>query len=442
MNAATATTSIPIAPPRAWFTDPALREVTPLTVTSEGRVFGHLASWRECHLDSGSYGASCVTAPRSRNGYASFMLGAVLTDEGDTIATGPIVLGTPHASVEWNAQTAMHHYSDTGHAVADVRAGEDRHGIWIAGALRPGTTAEQVRALRASPLSGDWRSDPRTGSQELIAALAVNMPGFPIQRPRALVASGGRLLSLLSIGMVPTRDQERAATARAMHLDLLAMDVDVMRATPARRDFAALTSTRDDALIASMGAPGAQVQAWRGVLGVEGLPTGDGRLLAPSSLSAARYPLPLRWAPVDNGGHDGAVIVGRIDGMRREANGAITGWGVIDLGSGAGREAARLIGGNFLSGVSFDLDSTDGEMADSLPVGGEGEQGIFVTSAARIRAATLVAIPAFDEARVELAGDPGYDAFDALVASVLPPLPCGCDSTIQTTIAPAVPALT
>jgi hypothetical protein len=58
-------------------------------------------------------------------------------------------------------------------------------------------TEEQVRALRASALSGDWR---RHGTGlELMAALCVNVAGFPIPRavaasgsPIALVAAGGR----------------------------------------------------------------------------------------------------------------------------------------------------------------------------------------------------------------------------------------------------------
>ena len=43
-------------------------------------------------------------------------------------------------------------------------------------ALRPGLSDEQVRTLRASPLSGDWRYID--GQLELVGALAVNLPGF------------------------------------------------------------------------------------------------------------------------------------------------------------------------------------------------------------------------------------------------------------------------
>jgi hypothetical protein len=51
-------------------------------------------------------------------------------------------------------------------------------GIWFAGALRPCLAKEDIRALRAAPLSGGWRQID--GNLELVAALTVNVPGFPI----------------------------------------------------------------------------------------------------------------------------------------------------------------------------------------------------------------------------------------------------------------------
>jgi hypothetical protein len=69
-----------------------------------------------------------------------------------------------------------------------------------------------VRALRASPISGDWRKVD--GNLELVAALAVNVPGFPvIPRPQGMVASGG-LTSLVATGIVleqPHVDEAPAA---------------------------------------------------------------------------------------------------------------------------------------------------------------------------------------------------------------------------------------
>ncbi|MCI0557761.1 MAG: hypothetical protein MN733_04645, partial [Nitrososphaera sp.] len=73
---------------------------------------------------------------------------------------------------------------------ADIRVGEDEHGVWVAGALRPGISEIELREVRSAPLSGDWR--PINNKMQLIAAHAVNVPGFPVKRTRAkaLVSSG------------------------------------------------------------------------------------------------------------------------------------------------------------------------------------------------------------------------------------------------------------
>src|SRR5690606_28522549 len=200
----------PVAPPRAWFADPQLAGPTPITITDDGRIFGHLASWDVCHIASPQGADVCVVAPRSQKGYARFHTGSLVTDDGETIGVGRITMGTGHAGPGLRAAAAAEHYDNTGTAVADVRAGEDAHGIWVAGALRPDVTPEQVRALRSSPLSGDWRRVD--GNLELHAALAVNVPGFPIPRPAGLVASG-ELQALVASGVVADAalDSGRAA---------------------------------------------------------------------------------------------------------------------------------------------------------------------------------------------------------------------------------------
>ncbi|QDP45511.1 capsid maturation protease [Microbacterium phage FuzzBuster] len=190
----------PVAPPAAWFANPQLDGPTPLTITEDGRVFGHAATFDQCHVASPAGEGICVLAPRSRMNYAKFHLGSLLTDDGESISVGKITMGTGHAAARLRTAAATEHYDNTGTAVADVRAGEDRFGIWLAGSLRPDVTDEQVRALRASPISGDWRKVD--GNLELVAALAVNVPGFPvIPRPSGLVASG-ELMSLVATGIV------------------------------------------------------------------------------------------------------------------------------------------------------------------------------------------------------------------------------------------------
>jgi hypothetical protein len=182
---------IPVAPPADWFENPKLKSATPLTVGDDGRVYGHIAAWHVDHIGM-SFG---TRPPKSRSNYAYFHTGVVRTDEGSDIPVGQLTLAGGHASLEMSAQEAVRHYDDTASAIADVHAGEDAYGIWVSGALRPGTTPEQIRALRASAPSGDWR--PIKGRLELVGVLQVNVPGFPIARSR--VASG-QVMALVAAG--------------------------------------------------------------------------------------------------------------------------------------------------------------------------------------------------------------------------------------------------
>lgn len=192
--AALAASAAPIIPPRDWFVDPKLSGPTPLTIDDDGKVFGHIASWHVDHI-----GLSKATKPpRSASKYAYFRTGLVRTDDGSDVAVGQLTLAGGHASMSASASEAVKHYDDTASAVADVTAGEDQFGIWVAGALRPDITPSQVRALRASAPSGDWR--PIRGRLELVAVCQVNVPGFP--NVRTMVA-GGQLTALVAAGTAP-----------------------------------------------------------------------------------------------------------------------------------------------------------------------------------------------------------------------------------------------
>ena len=199
--------AIPTAPPEEWFKDPALTGPTALVVEDDGRVYGHIAAWGTCHI--GQIG-KCVEPPTSPSNYAYFRTGALRTAEGTSVAVGHLTMGTGHAGPRDSANAAAEHYDNTGTVFADVAAGEDAYGIWVAGSLRPGITAEQVRVARSAPISGDWRTI--RGSLELVGALAVNVPGFPVPRPQGLLASG-EVRSLQASGVVAHDD----SAARASH---------------------------------------------------------------------------------------------------------------------------------------------------------------------------------------------------------------------------------
>jgi hypothetical protein len=189
----------PVLPPAEWFENPQLEELTPLTVDEDGRIYGHAWAWDTCHI--GIPGV-CTTAPTSQTGYSYFLLKQIECDDGERVCVGTVTLDTGHADRRMGQEQAAAHYDHTGVAVADVVVGEDEHGGWVAGALRPNVDAEKARALRGAVLSGDWRNVD--GNLELVALLAVNVPGFPVPRTRALVAAGddgNEVLALVAAGI-------------------------------------------------------------------------------------------------------------------------------------------------------------------------------------------------------------------------------------------------
>ncbi len=186
----------PTGPPRAWFDQPDLNRRSGLHVDTE-RIWGHIYGWGECHL--GSPPGRCIQVPRG--GSYDYIIGVdgrgVLCDDGTLVQTGPITITADHANLRASWLQAKDHYAHTGLAVADVTCGEDEHGIWVAGRIRPGAPPEMVEALRASAPSGDWRLVG--GRLNLVAILSVNTPGYP-----ALAASfdGADLVSLVASSSV------------------------------------------------------------------------------------------------------------------------------------------------------------------------------------------------------------------------------------------------
>jgi hypothetical protein len=181
----------PLKPPKSWFENPSLDKLTPLTVTADGRVYGHVADFAMAHI--GLPGQRHV--PKSPSNYAFFKTGVLETAEGEDVHVGQITYAGGHAPLNADAGTAVKHYDDTATAFCDVNVGEDRFGVWVAGGLRPGVSDEEIRAIRAAAPSGDWR--PINGNLEMVACCQVNVPGFPV--PRGMVASG-EYISLVAAG--------------------------------------------------------------------------------------------------------------------------------------------------------------------------------------------------------------------------------------------------
>lgn len=159
-------------PPMSAFENPHLDKPTPFTVTDDGRVFGHLGKWGECHLGIGD---KCVILPHSKIDYQLFRSGTVKTAEGVDLQVGKITLGTGHANPFYGIVPSREHYDNSGWCAAVVMPYEDQFGVAVAGVV---TDPSKIDELRRSPLSGDWRR--YNGHLELVAALAVNNPGFPV----------------------------------------------------------------------------------------------------------------------------------------------------------------------------------------------------------------------------------------------------------------------
>lgn len=185
------------------------------------------------------------------------------------------------------------------------------------------------------------------------------------------------------------------------------------------------------------------------VLVIEGMDTSDGRYLEPGSLTHRALPLSLLASPESaHGGNDpdAAVLVGRIDTLTRtpgqdvvskrtgeafpEGTFVWSATGVMYADVTVGKfNVGDLVRRRFLRGVSVDLAGMDVEMiGDEQLADTENPRRQMVAKSAEIAAATLVCIPAFGDAYVELAGE------------LEPPDPVGLDDLPEGMVASAFPA--
>lgn len=220
-------------PPRAWFDNPQLAGNDPgWYYTADGQVFGRIGGEGVCHLGA----PDCKTIPHSETGYAYFHQSWTYTAEGERIRVGKLIYGGKHATLTMGMRRAYQHYDDTSRAFAIGRVYEDEFGPKFAGALLPGVDPTMLAHALASPLSGDWREVG--GNLEMIAALAINVPGFPVvgrtdadSRMLALVASAGLPAEEVPDGPAPVADP--MAEVRPMIGDLVAAEFARARAAAA-----------------------------------------------------------------------------------------------------------------------------------------------------------------------------------------------------------------
>lgn len=166
-----------------------------------------------------------------------------------------------------------------------------------------------------------------------------------------------------------------------------------------------------------------------------GVSTGDGRRFAPGALTAAPTPFPFEWARERDMGHDGAVTIGAVDTVEITDQ-AI--WGEGEFFDDVDREemprlaedvaeAMKLVSEGVL-GPSVDLDEfqaipvREGSDAELEPEDWDDPDlkvELLITEG-RVRAATLVSIPAYVETvrPLELM-DPDEDEFATRAAAQL-----------------------
>lgn len=236
--------------PAEWFSLEEPDHVVPLTITDDGQVYGHIAAWGVCHTNVSAYG-ECFMAPRSPSGYSHFLLGGVHTDDGRVVPTGSLTIGAGHANGRLSARQAARHYDNAASVFADVTVRDGEHGIWACGWVRPGTSEEMVVAARASKMSGDWRRYGAKGL-DMIAALAVNAPGYEVQRIAASMQDG-EVVSLVAAGMV--EDQaENAIDERVDYERLAVAVVERMEMREAEKKMTALKQRFNGKALAALAA--------------------------------------------------------------------------------------------------------------------------------------------------------------------------------------------
>ncbi len=223
-------------PPRAWFDPP--EDLPPGTghYVDGRRVYGRLAEWDVPHI--GANGQS-IYAPRSPSGYRWFHTKQARvqgSDGPERIKIGHITFGIGHAPTEGiDHLAAAAHYDNSRHRGAKIRMYEDRYGPVYAGALSAGMDGARLEEFEESDTSGDWRRI--RGHLELVAALCVNVGGFP-KVGLALAASGEPLALVASA----------SAWGRGRHGDL---DYDTLAAAIASRLRASDADERERAALAA-----------------------------------------------------------------------------------------------------------------------------------------------------------------------------------------------
>lgn len=119
------------------------------------------------------------------------------------------------------------------------------------------------------------------------------------------------------------------------------------------------------------------------------------------------FPQPLSAQFESSWGHDGAIIVGRIDQMSVSGD-SIPASGIIDAGLEEGATALRMARNEMLTGISIDIAAIDGMEVEFVEFDDDGYPVEYLDHyiGFEISGATLCTQPAFADARITIVSEP------------------------------------
>lgn len=152
------------------------RDLVPLQVTSDGRVWGHAAGDGTFRGNPANGRYSPDPDPKMRN----FHVGTVELDNGEVIRVGSLTSGSLHADTGLDLHGQRAYHEDTSTVWAKVRAWNDSRGrLCVAGSVVPGLDDTTLGQVAGTPLSVELWPVPGVG-RTLVGAHTVPTPAWPV----------------------------------------------------------------------------------------------------------------------------------------------------------------------------------------------------------------------------------------------------------------------
>lgn len=174
----------PATKPTAWYEKQNLDRYTPMSISPEGQITGHIAGWNACHR---GFQQKCVK-PQYQTTFDDFHTGWTHLDNGEKLRTGVVT------HIEGHMRTAEDYdrlASDPMAQLGTARLYADKWGIQVSGSVHPDVSPEQCARSEAGAPSGDWRG-PK-GGERLHGIAMVNTPGYT-----AMYEAGGGQVRLVA----------------------------------------------------------------------------------------------------------------------------------------------------------------------------------------------------------------------------------------------------